>query len=114
MISRSEMADLQEEIFEKLRIVRAAGQAEYAHDESNAMANFERLAADLGISREKVLWIYLRKHLDGILAHINGYTSQREPVDGRLKDAIMYLILLWGMVEDNKLPDTSIPRRPIG
>lgn len=78
------------------------GQKEYAHDEQNALANFERLASELEIPREKVLWIYFRKHLDGIKAHINGFTSQREPVQGRIKDAIVYLMLLYCMVEDNE------------
>ena len=32
--------------------------------------------------------------------------GQREDVRGRLKDAIVYLMLLWAMVEDDK------PKRP--
>ena len=44
--------------------------------------------------------VYAMKHIDGITAHIQGHTSQREPVTGRIKDAIVYLMLLWGMVEE--------------
>jgi hypothetical protein len=82
------------------REVREQGQKEYAHSEGNAFANFERLAKELNITREQVLWIYLRKHLEGILAHINGHRSQREPIEGRIKDARMYLALLGGMFEE--------------
>lgn len=90
------------QIFQRCQETRDAGQKEYAHDEQNALANFERLAVDLGTSREKVLWIYTRKHLDGILASINGHQSQREGVRGRIMDVIVYLILLWAMVDDNE------------
>lgn len=77
------------------------GQLEYAHGQDNALANFEGEASELEISREKVLWIFFKKHIRGITAHLNGHTSQREPVQGRIKDAIVYLMLLYCMVEDN-------------
>jgi hypothetical protein len=90
-------------IVPQLAQVRSDGQKEYAHDDDNAFANFDRLSERLGIPREKILWIYLTKHIDGILAHLNGHRSQREPVQGRCKDAIMYLCLLWGMVEEGEI-----------
>lgn len=90
--------------------VRAAGQAEYAHDDSNAFANFERVGNQLGLSREQVLLVYALKHFDGITAHVNGHKSQREDVRGRIKDLRMYLALLWAMVEedDNRRPNEAI------
>ena len=78
---------------------RDAGQKEYAHTEDNVFANFERVAKALGISKEEVLMVYLLKHVDGISAYVKGHKSQREDVTGRLTDAIVYLMLLWGMVE---------------
>jgi hypothetical protein len=80
--------------------VRAAGQKEYARKQNNAFANFERIGDNLNLSREKVLLVYLLKHMDGITAHIEGHSSQREDVRGRITDAIVYLCLLWGMIED--------------
>ena len=44
---------------------------------------------------------YFMKHIDGIASHINGHTSQREDVTGRITDAIVYLCLLWGMVDED-------------
>lgn len=102
-MTREEMAQfLTGTIFPALNQVREDGQKEYAHNEENAFANFERAAARYGISREKALMIFLDKHMDGVVAHVNGHTSQREPVEGRIKDAIMYLCLLWGMVHESK------------
>lgn len=102
MISFEERRQIFDRVLADVAKVAVAGQKEYAHNEGNALGNFERLASQLLIPREKILWTYLVKHLDGILAHINGHVSQREPVDGRIMDAICYLILLQCMVDDAK------------
>ena len=81
--------------------MRQAGQKEYARKQNNAFANFERVAENLDIDRKEVLLVYLLKHIDGICAYVKGHKSQREDIRGRLTDAIVYLCLLWGMVEEN-------------
>ena len=81
--------------------MRAAGQKEYARKNNNAFANFERVAKAIEIKREEVLMTYILKHVDGVLAYIKGHKSQREDVRGRITDIIVYLCLLWGMVEEN-------------
>jgi len=86
-------------IIDQVRSTRDDGQKEYAHDEVNVFANFERTARQLNTTRDKVLMTFLMKHMDGIVAHINGHTSQREDIRGRIKDAIVYLTLYWAMVE---------------
>ena len=80
---------------------RDSGQKEYAHDTENVFANFERVGESLGLTREEVLMVYLLKHIDGISAYVQGHKSQREGVKGRITDAIVYLMLLWPMVEDD-------------
>jgi protoporphyrinogen oxidase len=91
-----------EEIIPRIKATRDAGQKEYAQDEDNVFANFERISNILEISREKVLMVYLLKHIDGISAYTKGHKSQREDVRGRLTDAIVYLMLLWSMVVENE------------
>lgn len=98
-----QFASLLDDIQEEERKVREAGQAEYAHDKDNCFANFDRLSAHLGVSREKVLMVYTMKHIDGILAWVNGHRNQREDIRGRIKDARLYLALLWGMIEEDLL-----------
>tara|TARA_R100000908_G_C3716391_1_gene120937 strand:+ start:263 stop:604 length:342 start_codon:yes stop_codon:yes gene_type:complete len=88
-------------LVEQVTTTRDKGQKEYAHDTANVFANFERVAKSLDISREKALMTYLLKHIDGISAHVKGYESQREDVRGRITDSIVYLFLLWAMVEEN-------------
>lgn len=107
MKSQADVSRLMDNVFKEVHQTREAGQREYAHDSNNALRNFESLATDLKLDRKSVLWIFMKKHLDGILAHINGHKSQREDVRGRIKDVMVYLILLWAMVDDD---DDSQPK----
>lgn len=100
MKSREEMSQIMEQVFEECRQLRGAGQAEYAHRDDNAFANFERLSERMGMSREQVLLVYAEKHIDGIHAWARGHKSQREDVRGRINDLIVYMCLLRGMIED--------------
>ena len=101
-MSREKMALLMQDIIDEVEIARKGGQHEYAREENNAFANFDRIASWIGNDRKEVLMVYLFKHLDGILSHIKGNNSQREDVTGRITDAITYLCLLWGMIESER------------
>lgn len=101
-MTQQELGDLMERVFDELRETRQAGQAEYAHDSSNAFANFQRAAADLGLDQKEVLWVFAMKHRDGIAAYLQGHKSQRENVRGRIKDLMVYLLILWGMIEEEE------------
>lgn len=101
-MTNAEFNDVFDRILDEIRATRAAGRAEYAHVTESAFDNFERTGAELGISREHVLWIFAMKHRDGIAAWLKGHKSQREDVRGRIKDLVVYMTLLWGMVEDTE------------
>lgn len=103
MLTQEAMQELMQQVFGECSELGAAGQAEYAGGE-NALGNFERLASTLSLSREQVLMVYLTKHIDGITAWVRGHKSQREDVRGRINDAIVYLCLLRGMVEEGERP----------
>jgi len=101
-MTKDEMAKLMDHMFGELVALRTAGQAEYAHAEKNAFANFERVAERLGLDRKEVLMVYAEKHLDGIHSFIKGHKSQREDVRGRINDVIVYMCLLRGMIEEEQ------------
>ena len=96
-------SELLEDIFQEVRSVRKAGQKEYAHDQDNCFANFERIAEIQGLSREQILMTYLLKHIDGVMSYVQGHKSQREDVRGRIVDIIVYLTLLWGMADQDDI-----------
>ena len=103
IMRREEMKELMEGIFRQEMSTRDAGQKEYARDEDNVFANFERIALFTGTAREKVLLTYMIKQIDGLFAYADGPRSQREDVRGRLTDIRVYSAIFWGMVEDNEI-----------
>jgi len=94
------MESLIKNIFEEVQDMRDAGQKEYAQQEDNAFANFERISGWLDTNKKEVLMVYLMKHIDGICSWIKGHKSQREDVTGRIVDCIVYLCLLYGMSQE--------------
>ena len=113
-MTREEHKDLMTHtIWKEITKIREAGQLEYAADEGNVFANFERTAKSLNLSKEQVLWVFFMKHVDGISSYLKGHKSQREDVTGRITDAIVYLTLLWGMVVDDK-PKKEEPKHELG
>lgn len=101
-MTKPEMDTLMKKIFSIINKTRDAGQAEYARADEDVFANFRRVGSYTGQPKEAVLMTYFMKHIDGIASYINGHTSQREDVTGRITDAIVYLCLLWGMVDEGK------------
>ena len=108
-MKHKEMLGLIKTIFKEVEAIHTQGQKEYAMDEDNVFANFERIANQIKMDKKIILWVYLMKHIDGIASYLNGHRSQREKVQGRLTDAIVYLCILWGMIEneDMKYPGKS-------
>lgn len=96
----SEMLEIINSIFTQVKETHTEGQKEYADDSENVFANFKRVADRLDIDKQEVLLVYMLKHIDGICSFVKGHKSQREDVRGRITDAIVYLCILWGMIED--------------
>ena len=80
--------------------MRDNGQKEYAREDDDVHANFKRISDYIKITPGKVIMTYLLKHIDGINAHLDGHKSQREAVEGRIIDTIVYLFLLWGLITE--------------
>ena len=93
---------LDNEIIPAITAMRNAGQKEYAQDKDEVFANFIRSGNQVDIPADKALMVFLLKHIDGICAYLKGHTSQREHVTGRIADAIVYLMLLWGMIKEQE------------
>ena len=68
----------------------------------NILANFERVAQNLNITPQMALLIYMEKHMDAIRTYIRFGSVMSEPIEGRIKDARVYLSLLRAMVEQKK------------
>lgn len=65
--------------------------------------NFNRLAARTNMPRNRVWQVYFTKHMDAIESYIQaGREFSDEGIRGRIVDAITYLTLLAGMIEEDQ------------
>jgi len=79
---------------------------EYANS-SDQLANFRRLASMLDLIPSVVLLVYLQKHLDSVFQYVKSMSSgvtpiESEPIQGRIDDAILYLILLKALLSEQR------------
>lgn len=99
--------------FERLRVLTATKGEEYARSDDDQLANFKRQAADLGTEPEKILGVYLNKHLDSIKTYIKAKKADQpapalsEPIECRIDDAILYLLLLKAMIVEQDEKDRA-------
>lgn len=113
-MTRDQVSSRMVALFEtEIMPTRENGQKEYSGGEDNAFGNFQRLAKELSLDQKQVLWVYAMKHKDGIASYLNGHTSQREDVTGRLKDLIVYLFLLWCMIEEERDLEREMAKRSL-
>lgn len=99
-------------MYEEENEIRNTKAKEYT--QGDRLDNFKRLAQELGITSKQVLWVYLKKHLDSIAFYINLDAKSAsppilsEPIEGRIKDARVYLSLLRGLIAEEKLEDIKL------
>lgn len=101
----------QEELIAEVYKMRDTKGKEYANS-ADRFDNFNRLAMKLGINRLQVCNVYLTKHLDAIDQYCrNLQTHSTESIRGRVVDAMCYLSLLAGMIEEGELgkDDAKLP-----
>ena len=72
---------------------------EYANSD-NQLANFHRLADRLGIKAEAIILVFLAKHMDAIDHFVRTGKKHSEPIQGRIDDAILYLLLLKAQIKE--------------
>lgn len=78
------------------------------------LKNFTRNAERLGLSAEQVLAIYLFKHMDAIETYLRKGRVESEPIEGRIYDAINYLLLLYKLVQSRHRDDKADAAKATG
>ena len=86
---------------------------EYAHS-ADRFANFNRLSEKLGLPNTVIGWVYCKKHIDGIESYVrDNQVYSTEGVRGRIVDAIVYLTLIAGMIEEDGIKADLHLKNPI-
>jgi hypothetical protein len=97
-----------EVMLKQVRHMRDSKGKEYANSEDR-FDNFNRLERRLQQDRLKIALVYFTKHLDSIESYVrNGRTYSNEGIQGRIVDAITYLLLIGGMIEEVKVKVESV------
>lgn len=80
---------------------------EYSRDDDQ-FANFKRQAEEAGVSKFVVWLIFFNKHIDAVKYFVkHGHTLSESIVD-RIDDAILYLMLLRGMIIEDGSPSGGV------
>lgn len=74
----------------------------YKTDDTSIFSGFEAIAKLVGISREKVLLVFLLKHVLSMCNHVKG-NKYPEGIKETLKDCMNYLDFLMGMYNEQKI-----------
>lgn len=103
-----------EQTFTEMRLLGDDKGREYANnDQEDRLANFTRIARAYNVSATLVCAIYLEKHLDAIRSYVRlGKTLSEEKIEGRIRDAQLYLSLLEALISDLKVIDEPAQSTP--
>jgi hypothetical protein len=93
-----------EEIFDEVRHLAKAKGGEYSGD-LDRLLNFRRNGQALDLPMETIWAVYAAKHWDAVMQYIKDLKSGKErerleSINGRIRDLIVYLLLLEAMVEE--------------
>ena len=87
---------------EEHRIMLDKGK-EYTVSDEDKFKNFKSIGERLNLAPKIVVMIYLLKHMDSIRNYVlTGKESSTETIMGRIQDARNYLLLLGGVIEEEK------------
>jgi len=110
-MNRAEFTDFVKSVFENdiLKLNEEKGN-DYAGS-ADVFRNFSENGTRLGLHPFQVWAVYFSKHIDAIITFTKDGSVKSEPIEGRIDDAIMYLLLLRVMVaseNQSKLTESVI------
>jgi len=110
MLEKDFLNMLREMEEEEHRIMSVKGMEYTAGDlVEDRLANFYRISEELDIDPKLVLYVYLKKHLDSICCYIKQNKEySEESIESRIHDARNYLVLLNGIIRQQKKDKNNV------
>ncbi len=95
---------LLEDAVSKIKQLATLKGGEYAGD-VDRLANFRRNGEALGLPMEVIWAVYASKHWDAVIQYIKDLNTRKtrerlEPIEGRVDDLLVYLLLFKAMVQE--------------
>ena len=106
-MTSKEREDYFETILYEAKVLRVAKGHDYSGDE-DSNRNFKEGGKRLGLKPEQVLGVYLDKHLEAIHTFIKDGVVKSEPIEGRVMDAINYLLILLSIYKEQPYDERSV------
>ena len=66
--------------------------------------NFKRQAELLNLDPKLIWAVYVNKHWDAIMSHVKSGKVLSEPIENRIDDVILYLLLYKAIIKDGHTP----------
>lgn len=110
--SHSKYNTLVAETFRKITELAEKKGGEYSGD-TDRLLNFRRNGQNLGLPMETVWAVYAGKHWDAIMQFIQDLRVEKtrdrmEPIEGRVDDLIVYLLLFKAMLDEGGFVERPI------
>lgn len=107
-----DFTNLRRATYSRIDALNDVKSGEYAKDEDK-LANFKEAGQRLGSLPEQVLLVYLDKHYAAICNFVKDLAAHKtrprsEPIDGRVDDAILYLLLFKALLQERRLTSATI------
>lgn len=99
-MNRREFSILRDAAYAEIASINDVKGHDYAGD-NDALANFKEAASALGVSPYTIWYVYFHKHWSAIQTFLKEGDVASEPIEGRIYDAILYLFLLLGLIQDS-------------
>lgn len=100
-MTREEFDTLRDRMYQDICFINEKKGKDYAGSE-DALKNFKEVAKRTGLTPKEAWLVYFTKHMMAIETFIRNGQVESEPIEERIKDAILYLFLLHGLIEDEK------------
>ena len=104
---KDEFRALVRSTFEEIEALTATKGEEYAAS-ADQLANFRRSAMEAGLTMDQVWLVFFNKHIDAIKSYSKTGRVMSEPIEGRIDDAILYLILFKAIIQERTGIQTQI------
>jgi hypothetical protein len=81
-------------------------------DSDDAFLTIRRVAEDAHMKPEQVLHIFMTKHYDAIRKYLIHPGQTTEPIEARINDLIVYLILIKALLSERRPAKTTLSPAP--
>ena len=106
-MTRDEFVKLMTREFDGIVTLNKTKGHEYAGDD-DALSNFKQSGQAIGITPEQAWAVFAGKHFSAIQSYCREGQVHSEPIEGRVRDLILYGYLLLGLIAEKQAVNRSI------